>query len=291
MSSLTSFSTLNFPNREGVCERSVSSAVSASLRPCEPQPARPPVREVSQARVLGWVAMPFSRGSARRRDRASISCIFCAVIAFFATEPPGKPQTVADALSDKSHGADKLCDWPLRESPAGTLTPTFSSWPTAGCGAADTDANTEVTFSPTPLKSQGEQVSNYTISWFWHEQRVCFFLKQIIFVLQTTRAIVLLKAICNSTCKSFKVWVKDYTLLSHTKPRRRRLKVERLRTLCLGWCKTGHLLQTEEDSRQYMCQSDGNAYFLLLFIFNWRIVALWCSGGFCHTMMGISGKC
>ena len=59
------------------------------------------------------------------------------------------------------------------------------------------------------------------------ESFVLFFLKQIIFVLQTTRVIVLMKAMYNSTYKSFKVWVKQLkhcTLLSHTKPRRKGIK-------------------------------------------------------------------
>ena len=38
--------------------------------------------EILQARILEWVAMPFSRGS---------SCISCVTGRFFATKPPGKP--------------------------------------------------------------------------------------------------------------------------------------------------------------------------------------------------------
>ena len=32
---------------------------------------------ISQARMLEWVAISFSRGASRARDRACISCIFC----------------------------------------------------------------------------------------------------------------------------------------------------------------------------------------------------------------------
>ena len=39
------------------------------------------VHEISQARMLGWVAMPFSRGSSRprdqTRDQTHVSCISC----------------------------------------------------------------------------------------------------------------------------------------------------------------------------------------------------------------------
>ena len=46
------------------------------------------VREISQARILKWVAISFSRGSSRSRDWARISCI---TDRFFTTEPLGKP--------------------------------------------------------------------------------------------------------------------------------------------------------------------------------------------------------
>ena len=41
-----------------------------------------------QARILEWVAIRFSRGSSRPRDRTQISCI---AGRFFTTAPPGKP--------------------------------------------------------------------------------------------------------------------------------------------------------------------------------------------------------
>ena len=33
------------------------------------------VHEILQARILGWVAVPFSRGSSQFRDQAQVSCI------------------------------------------------------------------------------------------------------------------------------------------------------------------------------------------------------------------------
>ena len=46
------------------------------------------VHGISQARILEWVVMSFSRGSSQPRDQIGISCI---VGRFFTTEPPGKP--------------------------------------------------------------------------------------------------------------------------------------------------------------------------------------------------------
>ena len=46
------------------------------------------VHGISQARILEWVAISFSRGSSRPRDRTHISCF---AGGFFSAEPPGKP--------------------------------------------------------------------------------------------------------------------------------------------------------------------------------------------------------
>ena len=45
---------------------------------CNPMDCTPPgssVHEISQASTLAWVAMSFSRGSSRHRDRSQVSCI------------------------------------------------------------------------------------------------------------------------------------------------------------------------------------------------------------------------
>ena len=54
----------------------------AQLSPtlCDPMDCSPPdspVLWILQARVLEWVAMPFSRGSSQPRDRVWVSCSFC----------------------------------------------------------------------------------------------------------------------------------------------------------------------------------------------------------------------
>ena len=45
------------------------------------------VHEISQTRMLDWVAITFSRGSSQPRDETRISCIAGGI---FTTEPPGK---------------------------------------------------------------------------------------------------------------------------------------------------------------------------------------------------------
>ena len=47
------------------------------------------VHGILQARILEWVAFPFSRGSSQPRDLTQISCI---AGGFLTAEPPGKPK-------------------------------------------------------------------------------------------------------------------------------------------------------------------------------------------------------
>ena len=51
------------------------------------------VHGISQARILEWIAMSFSKGSSWSRDRTSISCIAGKL---FTTESPGKPKGTVD---------------------------------------------------------------------------------------------------------------------------------------------------------------------------------------------------
>ena len=58
----------------------VCSVVTLCLTLCHPMDCSPPgssVREISQARILQWVAISFSRGSSLPRDWTHVSCISC----------------------------------------------------------------------------------------------------------------------------------------------------------------------------------------------------------------------
>ena len=56
--------------------------------PIDCSPADPSAHEISQARVLEWVAITFSRRSSQHRDWTHTSCT---ASKFFTTEPPEKP--------------------------------------------------------------------------------------------------------------------------------------------------------------------------------------------------------
>ena len=60
----------------------------------DPMYCSPPgfsVHGILQARMLEWVAIPFSKGSSRSRDQTRVSCI---AGRFVTTEPPGKRDMV-----------------------------------------------------------------------------------------------------------------------------------------------------------------------------------------------------
>ena len=71
---------------------------------CDPMDCSPPgssVHGILQARTLEWVAIFFSKGSSRSRDR---TLIFCLAGGFFTIEPSGKLYPSSDLLE-----ISKLC--------------------------------------------------------------------------------------------------------------------------------------------------------------------------------------
>ena len=58
---------------------------------CDPMDCSPlgfSAHGISQAKILEWVAVSFSRGSSQYRDRTHVSCISYIAREFFTTEPP-----------------------------------------------------------------------------------------------------------------------------------------------------------------------------------------------------------
>ena len=56
------------------------SVSQSGLTPCDPVDCSPPgssVHGIFQARILGWVAISFSRGASQPRNWTCISCVFC----------------------------------------------------------------------------------------------------------------------------------------------------------------------------------------------------------------------
>ena len=71
-----------------------SSSVALVVSLCNPMDCSPQgssVHGILQAKILEWVAMSPSTGSAQHRDQTCVSCISFIAGTFFTTEPPGKP--------------------------------------------------------------------------------------------------------------------------------------------------------------------------------------------------------
>ena len=79
------------------------------------QPARlaSSVRGILPARILGWAAISFSRGSSRPRDRTHVACL---AGGFFATEPPGKPFSSLMNNKASKHSPCQACRTFRRET-------------------------------------------------------------------------------------------------------------------------------------------------------------------------------
>ena len=60
------------------------SVASDSLWPMDCNPQGSPVHEILQTRILGWVAIPFSRGSSQPRVQTWVSCIAGRFFTFWA---------------------------------------------------------------------------------------------------------------------------------------------------------------------------------------------------------------
>ena len=62
------------------------------------------VHGISQARIVEWVAIFFSRESSWPRNQTHVSCL---AGGFFTTEPPGKPSTIKSWTNIKKRGRIK----------------------------------------------------------------------------------------------------------------------------------------------------------------------------------------
>ena len=52
------------------------------------------IHGILQAKILGWISTPASRGSSQLGDRTPVSCGSCIAGGFFTAEPPEAPKKV-----------------------------------------------------------------------------------------------------------------------------------------------------------------------------------------------------
>ena len=101
---------------------------------------------ILQARILEWVAIPFSRGSSQLRDQTQVSCI---TGGFFTVWPAGKPsESYLNPTTSHQVTLNELLNFCRLYlfSPHFHITIVFSSW-----DAADSD-NVNKVFSAVPGK-------------------------------------------------------------------------------------------------------------------------------------------
>ena len=77
-----------------------SEVKAAQLCPTLCDPMDYTVHGILQARILEWVAFPFSRGSSQPRDRTQV---FCIAGRFFTTEPLEKPDSRPSTNKQPTH--------------------------------------------------------------------------------------------------------------------------------------------------------------------------------------------
>ena len=68
----------DFIDKDSACTHAKSPQLCPTL--CDPMDCSPPgssVHGILQARILEWVAIPFSRGSSQARDQTCVSYVSC----------------------------------------------------------------------------------------------------------------------------------------------------------------------------------------------------------------------
>ena len=87
------------------------------------QPHNDTVHEILQARILEWVAFPFSRGSSQPRDQTQISHIAGGFFTSWATREASLPPKKKSICIEKNIFMGYLCQKPTVCGPWISLTP------------------------------------------------------------------------------------------------------------------------------------------------------------------------
>ena len=95
-----------------ICAKSLQSCLTL----CDPVDCSLSVssaHEILQARILEWVAMPFSMGSSWPRDWTHISCGFCTAGRFLLLSHQGSPDIYPAAAAAKLHQSCRTLCHPM----------------------------------------------------------------------------------------------------------------------------------------------------------------------------------
>ena len=137
-----------------VCVFSCSVKSDSLYEPMDCSPPSSSVHKISQARILEWVAIPFSSGSSQPMDRTQISYIACKL---FISVLPGKPIIIIFyplvQFSSVAQSCPTICDPMNRSTPSLPVhhqLPEFTQTHVHGVGDAIQPSHPLSSPSPTP---------------------------------------------------------------------------------------------------------------------------------------------
>ena len=73
------------------------------------------VHGILQAKILEWVAIPFSRGSSQHRDRTQVSCIASRCFTICASREASKEETKEEEAAIPAHSITKQSEYLAEE--------------------------------------------------------------------------------------------------------------------------------------------------------------------------------
>ena len=96
--------------RPCVCVCSVTKLCLTPLNPMDCSPLGSSMHGISQAKILEWVVISFSRGSSRLRDQTQVSCIAGRFFTFWATGEAFKNVSRWCQMLPGGRGGDELTE-------------------------------------------------------------------------------------------------------------------------------------------------------------------------------------
>ena len=104
--------------------------MSISWNPVDCSTLGSSVHGISQARILEWIAISFSRGSCQPRDQSHISCISCTAGGFLTDWATREAKTPYSNVNCSHHVIRYIKDLLILQLEVGTFWPTSSNFPT-----------------------------------------------------------------------------------------------------------------------------------------------------------------
>ena len=132
--------------------------MSISWNPVDCSTLGSSVHGISQARILEWIAISFSRGSCQPRDQSHISCISCTAGGFLTDWATREANTPYSNVNCSHHVIRYIKDLLILQLEVGTFWPTSSNFPTPL--PVSSNHKSDLFFSMSLSVSQAQLTSN-----------------------------------------------------------------------------------------------------------------------------------